>query len=100
MLTEESSTEGICQAFADQYESPVFVIHTQPSTSLDKSLLYEAEAIKKFVEESGLDEVILVANSQSTKRALRLIESMQEKKTHRTQEKSVRIRGRRIRSEP
>lgn len=80
MTAESKSLQPLSQSFADYAEAPTYDIFTRSENVSGGDMLYnEAEAIRKFIEEKGLSDIIISGHSQGGDKAIDLVNLLQEK---------------------
>src|SRR5216684_808138 len=52
-----------CRAFADYSHNTTYAVDTRAESIVSYTLFYEAEAVRQFIQEKGIKNAILVANS-------------------------------------
>lgn len=74
------------EAFARASKEPTYVVTTKVMQQLENSTYQEADAVKKFLREKGMESVIIAGNSMGGYKAVDLVSILQK-------EKSVDVRG-------
>ncbi len=88
MTPESKSIWQLSQSFADYAEAPTYDIFTRSENISGGDMLYdEAEAIRKFIEEKGLSDIVIGGHSQGGDKAINLVNLLQEKSP------SVEVKG-------
>lgn len=79
-ITEQSKAlEILAQSFADYSYNTAFVVDTRIEQVVDGSFVKEAEAVRQFIHERGLENIILVGNSLGGAQAIHLTALLQER---------------------
>ncbi|MBI4085332.1 MAG: alpha/beta hydrolase [Candidatus Liptonbacteria bacterium] len=88
MTPESKSARELSQSFADYANVPAYEIFARAEKiSGSGQLGHEAEAIRRFIEESGLNNVVISGHSQGGDRAIDLTVLLQERNPE------IKIRG-------
>jgi pimeloyl-ACP methyl ester carboxylesterase len=87
-ITEKAdSIERLCAQFADYSENPTYAIDARTENIVPNSAEIQAEAIRFFVREKGLNDIVLAGNSLGGAEVVHLAALLQEK------DPDVRIEG-------
>src|SRR3989344_2409131 len=79
MTAGRESVREISQSFADYAESPTYIISTRAANRASEDMLYqEADAVRQFVEEEGLSDLVVSGHSQGGDKAIDLVTMLQE----------------------
>lgn len=84
----DQSLDGISQAFAEAANSPTYLVSTNPEKPLKNPLEKEAEAVRGFIKESKIKEVIIAGYSKGGDKAISLANLLQE-----NDEEKIKIKG-------
>lgn len=80
MTAESKSIQPLSQSFADYADAPVYELFTFANKVPESDMLHsEAEAIRKFIEENGLNEIVITGHSQGGDKSIDLVTLLQEK---------------------
>jgi len=88
MTAESKSIQPLGQSFADYADAPSYTISTRAEEHDGEDIIYrEAEAIRQFIEEKGLSDIVISGHSQGGDKAIDLVNLLQEKNPN------IKIRG-------
>lgn len=81
MTVESTSIRKLSQSFADSAGAPSYEIFTRAEKVSDgEDMIYrEAEAIRKFIEESGLSDIVISGHSQGGDKGIDLVALLHDK---------------------
>jgi pimeloyl-ACP methyl ester carboxylesterase len=68
----------LCQAAADYVHEMTYAVDTRAAAIVPHSLAYEAEAVRRWLQESGIAKVTLIGDSQGGAQAIHLTVLLQE----------------------
>lgn len=79
MTPERDSLRQLSQSFADYAENPTYIISTRAVEHSKGGMLYqEADAIRQFIEEKRLSDLVVSGHSQGGDKAIDLVSMLQE----------------------
>lgn len=72
--------QKLCRKLAENLNIKVYALHTKPKNIKDNSLFYEAQAIKKLIQELNpiIKKIILITHSQGTIKTIHLAHMLDE----------------------
>lgn len=78
-ITEQAkSIEILCQTFANYSRDAVYAVDTRTEKIVPDSLTKEAEAVRQFIQERGIENITVVGNSLGGAQAIHLTALLQQ----------------------
>ncbi len=89
----DKSLDALSRLFAESAENPAYLISTQAKNSAPDLLNSEAEAVRQFLNETNLKEIILAGYSKGGDKAIDLINLIQKKNPDKIKVKGLILFG-------